>query len=137
MTGRSTKRSRGDTGRPTPRNQRADAQALEEAKRLEEREKLAMKDAQEKVEFKPYSEHTEKLATAVEKATADRHVVSVTAMIEDMQAESQSLVLATQSSAAGSSRDQPSAPTCLLHSLNARVFLALLSIGAVVIWKFV
>ena len=53
LTGRSTKRSRGDTGRPTPRDQRAAAQVKAEEERLEEREKLAMKDAQEKVEFKP------------------------------------------------------------------------------------
>ena len=70
-----------------------------------------MRDAQEKVEFKLYSVHTEKLAAAMEKATDARNVVSMSAMIAELQAESRSqMPLAIQSSSAGSSTDQPLVP---------------------------
>ena len=71
-----------------------------------------MKDAQEKVDFKPYSENIGNEAQAVQDAVVNRNVVDMAAMVTAMQSEAQSsqLALATQPSAASSS-DQPLVPS--------------------------
>ena len=69
-----------------------------------------MSDAQEVIAFRPYSEGTEEITKAIEKATKDKNVVDMDAMVASMQAESQTLVLAKPSATGCTSSDQPLVP---------------------------
>ena len=111
-----TKRSRGSTGRPTPRRQQTDAEAAAAAADAqayrEDRERLAMRDAREQIKMKPYAAHTQQMATEIDRLTGNNP--DLPHMIEDMHDANAELALVAaptaSSSGEGAAPTQPQLP---------------------------
>ena len=108
-----TKRSRGGTGRPTPRRQQTDADALAAATEAyaykEERERLAMRDAQAPLRIKPYSAHTQKMAAEIDRRTGNNP--DLKHMIADMYTDNAELaVVASPAASSGAVPVYPQLP---------------------------
>ena len=112
QSGRGTKRSRGDAGRPTPRPQGTDAEVAAAQAYREERERVAMRDARERIKYKHYSARTQEMASAIEQRTGNNP--NMPGMIEDMHNadEPQLAVVAAPSSSSGGP-DAPAAQPVL------------------------